>query len=554
MAGPSLVVSVSANIAALQQDMAKAAASIKTIETTTTEASAAGKAWGSTLNSLGAQLAGMFTVGAIVGFGRTVLQAGDAIKKMADQTSLSYAEVQKLMYIAGQSGSSVQSLVGAVQNLQQRLGDDNSGAAGAMKRLGINADAFNKLSTYAQMTTLASAIKAIADPTEQASVAAAIFGKTWKEILPAIKSGMAETGEQAALMADQTVESLDRVGDAMKRAEQQATAWGGWTVLKIEEMGFALGDYLSRFDPAHFGQSNAELLKHEEQLARVANTLSGAFVPALQMGEAAKGMGMSFEDASKMAKAMDLEIAASIKVNTAAAAAVETHTAALTRQYPALDRLKDKAGDLTAKLDAMEAQLRAAGESNAIFDSGLKFTAETIETQVGPAIESMGEQVRLLSGELVSLARAQEMRAAGGTSEIGALSAKEFTAAGGKNRIAMLENTLSDRANYGPTYEGMLAYMADQVLLAALQQFLASMPHAASGIQDAPGGWSMVGERGPEAMYVPPHANIYPSGSGAGAGMVTNVYITQPLGTPSQIARAVDAAVTKSMRDHGYRG
>jgi hypothetical protein len=218
------------------------------------------------LGGMERQLLSMFSIGAVVAFGREVLAAGDTIQKMADQTGLGIDEVQKLQFVAGQSGTSIESLIGAVQNLQVRLGDDNTGAAGAMAKLGIHADAFNKLGTYDQMTTLAAAVQGIQSPTEQASVAAALFGKTWKEILPAIKSGMKELGDEAPIMADSTVKSLDRIGDAMKRSQQQAVAWGGGLVLAIEGAGFAVGDFLSTFDPSHWGVPTSAVLKLQGEL------------------------------------------------------------------------------------------------------------------------------------------------------------------------------------------------------------------------------------------------------------------------------------------------
>jgi hypothetical protein len=416
----SAVQSAGSKLRAFEGDTSKSGTAIKTM---TTEAGTAT----SVLGSMGAQLAGMFTLGAVVAFGRSVLEAGDSIQKMADQTGLSIAEVQKLNYVAGQSGSSIGSLVGAVQNLQQRLGDHDSGAAGAMKKLGINMEAFNKLGTYDQMTQLASGIRAIHDPTEQASIAADLFGKTWKEILPAIKGGMKEVGEAAPVMADATVQALDRVGDAQKRAQQQAIAWGGSVVLAIEGAGFAIGNYLSRFDPAHFGRANSEILAHETALAKLEGRVVQGTPPVLALGEAATGMGMSFADATATAHAMDAEITASITANTKAAAAVADHTDALTRHYAGLDKLKGGYDDLDRKLAAMESQLNAAASSNEIFDTGLKFTAETIETQVVPALETAVEQVRLLSGEMVSLTEAQALHAAGGSFAMTAITLAEMS-------------------------------------------------------------------------------------------------------------------------------
>ena len=82
------------------------------------------------------------------------------------------------------------------------------------------------------------------------------------------------------------------------------------------------------------------------------------------------------------------------------------------------------------------------------------------------------------------------------------------------------------------------------------------LPHSffADGVRNAPGGWSTVGERGTEQMYVPPGANIYPHGSDVGGGSQTvNVYVTQPLGTPDAIAKAVGAALLARQMNLGVR-
>jgi len=52
-----------------------------------------------------------------------------------------------------------------------------------------------------------------------------------------------------------------------------------------------------------------------------------------------------------------------------------------------------------------------------------------------------------------------------------------------------------------------------------------TLPGYANGITNAPGGWAMVGERGPELMYVPSGANIQPMNtSGSQSGAVYNLY------------------------------
>jgi hypothetical protein len=158
-----------------------------------------------------------FSIGAVVRFTQEIFKSADALQKMADQAGILTTQVQQLQFIESQTGTSTQALIGAIQNLQQRLGDDSTGAAGAMKKLNINMAEFNALDTFQQMTMLASAIQQIRNPTEQASVAAALFGKTWKEIMPAIRGDMQALTEQAPVMSAETTAALDRMGDAAGR-------------------------------------------------------------------------------------------------------------------------------------------------------------------------------------------------------------------------------------------------------------------------------------------------------------------------------------------------
>lgn len=306
------------------------------------------------------ELAGLITVGAIVQFGRQVLAAGDQIQKMSDQTGLAFDEVQKLQYIAGQSGTSIEGLVGAVQNLQQRLGDDNSGAAGAMAKLRINADEFNKLDTYQQLLTLAEGVRGIQDPTEQASVAAAIFGKTWKEILPAIKSGMEDVGNQAPIMADATVTALDRIGDTMTAAQQHALSWGGSIVLAIEGVGFAFGDFLSKFNPEHLGVTTTELLRMQGAL-NDPNGLQKALqaIPpvAKVVIDDVKALGLSAKDAASLERGLTASVEESIAANKASATSREKVAKADKAWKKILSELDSAGGDWQQTLEGIDGEV-----------------------------------------------------------------------------------------------------------------------------------------------------------------------------------------------------
>jgi len=77
------------------------------------------------------------------------------------------------------------------------------------------------------------------------------------------------------------------------------------------------------------------------------------------------------------------------------------------------------------------------------------------------------------------------------------------------------------------------------------------VPGYAGGVTNAPGGWSIVGEKGPERMYVPKGASILPNGSG---GQSVNVVINLSALTPGdarvreQLRATVESVVVDSLK------
>jgi hypothetical protein len=70
------------------------------------------------------------------------------------------------------------------------------------------------------------------------------------------------------------------------------------------------------------------------------------------------------------------------------------------------------------------------------------------------------------------------------------------------------------------------------------------VPGYVGGVENAPGGWAMVGERGPELMRVPRGADIYPTGTGPGGGtQVINLVVDGRV-----LASIVNDVNTRSMK------
>lgn len=80
------------------------------------------------------------------------------------------------------------------------------------------------------------------------------------------------------------------------------------------------------------------------------------------------------------------------------------------------------------------------------------------------------------------------------------------------------EGTMSDYLRYYGVEAGPALFAAHMAAVEAGRKKLhdAHVPGFAAGTSYAPGGWAMVGEQGPEAMYVPQGASIIPNGGGPG--------------------------------------
>jgi hypothetical protein len=585
-----------ADFDAFKASVQGAEGSLKSLEASGTQLGKGFESLKGTAASLAGAFGIAFSVGALVQFGRSVLEAGDQIQKMADQTGLSTDEVQKFQYVAGQSGTSVESLVGAVQNLQQRLGDDSSGAAGAMAKLGVNAKAFNGLDTYAQMTTLAEGVRGIKDPTEQASLAAALFGKTWKEILPAIKGGMTEVGDQAPIMAASTVKALDEIGDAQNRAKAIAVTWGGEAVVAIEKMGFALGDYLSRFNPEHFGLATSEILKMAGALndpSGLAGALGSIPAPAKAVGDGLADMTLSL-GATKLAE-MELTASAEALIVTnkrlakeqeaawkIEQASVELSTSLWNDHYRELrdeglssvevqkNAVKDWGDDQKAKIDYNAANWKQVWD-------GIEVTVKDRLDGIDRATRNLGDTAdetcvraktgfdlwneaimgvtRSLDGTIKSTKELAAERAKGGSTQY------DLSTSEGRGKVP---DDIAVYLHNGYSFEqaSRLAYAIKNGMDIGNDPLFRTkgprVPGFASGVENFGGGLAMVGERGPELVHLPGGSDVIPLRGGGGGSVTVHMTVSGLLlsGSPAgraEFAKFATDAITQQLLASGWR-
>lgn len=163
----------------------------------------------------GSALAGVFTINTLTGFARELLDMADDIVRTADRTGLLTSEVQKLSYIAEQSGNTIEQLTQGIGQMQNRLASGDKSAVSAVKQLGLSFEDLRKQGPYEQLESIAVAIEKIPNPATRAQVAMDLFGKSGIAMLPTLIAHFKELGDQAPLMADNTVRALDDAGDAL---------------------------------------------------------------------------------------------------------------------------------------------------------------------------------------------------------------------------------------------------------------------------------------------------------------------------------------------------
>src|SRR5262245_45360647 len=198
--------------------MQKAADATKQIPKNITAAEEAAK-------GLATALGGVFSIQALVNFGKELLDTADHIQKVADQTGLLTDEVQQLEYIGSQTGNSLDEMTSAVTQMQNRIASGDDSAIAALKRLNLSFDDLKNLDPYEQLVKISQGFQNVKNPASQAQLAMDLFGKSGAQILPTLKSDMAALGKEAPIMSENTVKALDSAGDSLAKFQLQIKVW-----------------------------------------------------------------------------------------------------------------------------------------------------------------------------------------------------------------------------------------------------------------------------------------------------------------------------------------
>lgn len=158
---------------------------------------------------------------AVLGIGAVVkdfVDGASAIADMSAKTGIGTTELQRLKYAAEQTGGSIDQVSGAVTQMLNRLGEGNTGAVGALRTLGLNFNEIRSLDPGQMFEVIAERLRGVEDPAKQMALGMDLMGRSFGNVLPMIKGGVKELGDEAErlglVLSEGAIKQGDELGDS----------------------------------------------------------------------------------------------------------------------------------------------------------------------------------------------------------------------------------------------------------------------------------------------------------------------------------------------------
>lgn len=340
---------------------------------------------GTAAKAAAASFIALFAFQKIVEAGKQLMEFGGKMVDLSTKTGLSTDALQKFQYAGGQMGISLDTITGGALKLQKAIAGDEKSAAKAFESLGLSVSDLRKMSPDEQMATFAAKVGELGDRTQQTTVLAGVFGRSWGEMLPVMTKEFADLTEKAnslgVVIDKQTLASMDNLGD---------------TVSDLGSVAFAA-----------LAKIITPLLPMLSGLAQVALIVANAFGDVL--GKTIDVVGGALKWLAS--RVLDVQIA--MAEGIAAAANYVPGLNKLTGVSDAYTTVADKLRKMQASLNTETAkavpQTKAVGEASLIAAKETDKHAEAVASLV-KELSGAGaiEKVRILSDAFKSLTPEQQ--------------------------------------------------------------------------------------------------------------------------------------------------
>jgi hypothetical protein len=199
------------------------------------------------LGALGIQT----SVGALVNYAKEIVATAEHLDKLNAKTGIAVETLQRFEVAGNIAGNSLDEISAAALKLTENVAEGKSSTVNALAQLGIKADEFAHLSIEQKFDAVAEAIKRIPDPTDQVTIALDLMGQAGVRVLPTLKSDIDGVSKSVGTMSADTVSAFATMSAEMTKHAANLKAevgnvlialFGGWTA--GERAAKALNDSL----------------------------------------------------------------------------------------------------------------------------------------------------------------------------------------------------------------------------------------------------------------------------------------------------------------------
>lgn len=190
----------------------------------------------STLARFAPALTAALSVGGVVAFAKSAIDAGDAMADMSQKTGISVESLSKWKFVAEQSNTTLDGMLPGLKGLATNMESAARGSkesSDAFARLGVEVkDKSGALRGMdAVMLDLADRFSKMPDGAQKSALAVRVFGKAGQEMIPVLNQGRAGIGELMAtaerlglVMSSQAARAADDLKDSLAQLASTGTA------------------------------------------------------------------------------------------------------------------------------------------------------------------------------------------------------------------------------------------------------------------------------------------------------------------------------------------
>jgi ribosomal protein S11 len=232
----------------------------------------------------------------------------DETAKLARSLGVSYQQLEQLQIAADLAGASSDTLARAFTRAQVTISEAGRGsktAQEALGRLGLSVTDLEGRTSDVQFQTLANAIAQIADPTERAAAAVAVFGRSGAELLPVFAElgGNLETAGRFLAqfnggITDEQARKVEAVNDAFTLVGKSIQQVAGQVLAELSpvlvEAADGFVDFISKIDVSSVANTAAGAI---ETLGNVFSVLVQVIEPIANNLLPAIGFALGFINA-----------------------------------------------------------------------------------------------------------------------------------------------------------------------------------------------------------------------------------------------------------------